>query len=217
MFGTVSDSDVVDEDVIDNFENTSVYGTTSDTVIAGRAAIGYLWNIFDGEPTKFANAIYTVNATLGLEFGYRLFDNADASNTITEIDNINVPPVVPLPAPPQPFPYEVFETATVETKNEAFDILAVLRLPFTEDNKFALLLKGGVAYNMYSFETTQLSIEANLEVPQEDYNRVIELSQKQDHNEFLPALGAGLEYMFYANFGISAEYNAIFGSSHNAD
>ncbi len=212
VYATVPDPDELSEDIIDNFENTATYGSSSANVIAGRAAIGYLWPIFDGEPQKFANAIYTVNATLGLEFGYRLFETVNKSTTIVEMDSINVPP-----GGPSLLPYEVFETAAVKTRNSAFDVLAVARFPFTEDNALALLLKGGVAYNIYKQEVTKLTIEANLEVPIEDYNRTIDLAQKQDFDEFLPSVGAGLEYMFYSHVGVSVEYNALLGSKHHAD
>lgn len=218
---------IADQVVLDNLDNTVQYQVNSETVAGGRAAIGYLWNFFEGEPTKMLGAIYTVNATLGLEFGYRLFDKINSDHTEIELDTKTVPqppdPQLPPGGPCTDFPpgqqpahcFEVDETLSVETTNQAFDLLAVARLPFTEDNRFALLLKGGVAYNMNEIKET-LTIEADLETPPSDYDKNLDFTA-ETNDEFLPVWAVGLEYMFYSHFGISVEYNAITGSSHDAD
>ena len=187
-----------DKVVEDNFNDSAEYAEQNKGVVAGRAAIGYLWDVFEGEPTHIGGSIYTINATLGLEFGYRIFDKINSEHSETEQDsNFSEIP-----------PFDVVETATSKTFNQAFDLMAVARLPFTENNKFALLLKGGVAYNIYEVESN-LTITADLsEEPVPGYNRDLNFDTEK-YDEFLPVLGAGLEYMFYTHFGISAEYSAI--------
>lgn len=187
-----------------NFYDTAQYSEQEETVIAGRAAIGYLWDIFEGEPTKIGNSIYTINATFGLEVGYRIFDTIDNNHTEVETDsNYSVP-------------FDVYETFSSEVKNQAVDLSAVARLPFTQDNKFALLLKGGVAYNNYKIENMTLVIDAQIDPAPPNYDMTIDLGS-ETYDEFLPVASAGLEYMLYSHFGVSAEYSAIFGSSHDAD
>lgn len=199
------DLSIRDSKVIENYNDTAVYDLVGNTVLAGRASLGYLWDIFDGEPTKIGESIYTINATFGLEFGYRLFDKVSDSHTEQETDDTFAIP-----------DFQVFETATSDTYNQAFDLQAVARLPFDEDRKFALLLKGGIAYNMNRTDT-DLVIEADLEEePQDGYNRDLSFDSITN-DEWLPVATVGLEYMLYAHLGFSAEYSAIFASSDNAD
>lgn len=202
LYANIHVDDELNDAVRKNFNDSAVYNDNTESVLAGRAAIGYLWDIFDGEPTKIGGAIYTVNATLGLELGYRYFDQAE-TNEVTVIEEGSN--------------FDTFETVNQKYENQAIDLSAVLRLPFTEDSKFALLLKGGVAYNFYEVKTT-INIEADTTPPpttEPPYNRTVHDNDR--HNEFLPVFAGALEYMFFDNFGMSVEYNAIVGSSHDAD
>lgn len=225
LYNDVVVEDELNEAVLTNFNESAQYSDASKGVLAGRAAVGYMWDVFDGESTKIAGAIYTINATLGLELGYRLFDNVDTSAETIEKDFTHNGQGGSTPSEgcfvgATPCFY-VYETATDKIENQAADLSAVLRLPFTEDNKLALLLKGGVAYNMYKVKTS-IVIEADTpnpppppDTPGLPYDRTV--TETQNHDEFLPVVGAALEYMFYENVGISAEYSAIFGSNHYAD
>ncbi|MGA2654714.1 MAG: outer membrane beta-barrel protein [Gammaproteobacteria bacterium] len=208
------------EAINEAFFNTVEYEYDSKTVLGGRAAIGYLWDIFEGEPTEFDGAIFTFNSTFGFELGYRLFDNVTSSFNQTSEDTLNSAPN-PCTIPPDiVVTCTLDENAQSKTKLQAADLLAVIRLPFTTDSQFALLLKGGVAYNIYEVETSiDVEIDPDI-IPAEPlppgYNSTYTID-KQKHDEFLPVLAAGLEYMFNDNFGLSAEYNAIFASSHDAN
>jgi opacity protein-like surface antigen len=226
LYNDIVVEDELNEAVLSNFNESAQYSDASEGVLGGRAALGYLWDIFEGEPTQIGDAIFQFNATLGLEVGYRLFETVE--NSLEEIEKDGTHNGPPPASPPSdecfingsadPNCFFVYETATDKFKTQAVDLSAVLRLPFTDDNRLALLLKGGVAYNMRTVDTS-IVIEADTSNPPNDfdipYDRTV--TESIDHNEFLPVYGAALEYMFYEHMGISAEYTAITGSNHNAD
>ncbi|MFA6038370.1 MAG: hypothetical protein WC748_09665 [Legionellales bacterium] len=219
LYDNIFTNDELNQAVLDNYNDTVQYSDASENVLGGRAAIGYMWDIFEGEPTKIGDALYKFNATLGLELGYRLFDNVETSPTTETVqDTSHEDSDTPNCTTPEGEDcFFVDQTATNTIHNQAIDISAVARLPFTEDNRLALLLKGGVAYNFYEVDTT-ITIEADTGNPPTQplpYDRTI--TEKQSHNEFLPVVGAALEYMVFTNVGVAAEYSAIFGSKHNAD
>jgi opacity protein-like surface antigen len=196
-----------DQAVLNNFNESAEYNYGNQSVLAGRAAFGYLWELFDGEPKKVGGALYTINATLGLEVGYRIFGKV--TNDLEKV------------VPNSDFGIDsefTIENASEDINNQAIDLSAVLRLPFTEDSRLALLLKGGAAYNIFNIDTTiqgEASKDAEPPITPFPYNRTIE--ESETHDEFLPVVGAGLEWMFYDHFGLSVEYSAIMGSSHDAD
>ncbi len=227
LYNDIVVNDELNEAVLSNFNESAQYSDASKGVLGGRAALGYLWDIFEGEPTQIGDAIFQFNATFGLEIGYRLFETIE--NTLEEIEKDGThdtgsggtsPPSEGcfINGSTDPNCFFVYETATDKFKTQAVDISAVLRLPFTDDNRLALLLKGGIAYNMRTVDTS-IQIEADTSNPPDDfdisYDRTV--TESIDHNEFLPVYGAALEYMFYEHFGISAEYSAITGSAHSAD